>query len=90
MIGINLAWCFAQPSHFADRGFIQLFPKASRPHEGFIIESRREKGTQQIVDRTQIEVEARPAVLAARRQPLINLNLCGEQVGRVPTGPTRH
>ena len=80
----------AQPGHLADRRLVKLFPEAARPHEGLVVEARREEPAQPVVDRAEVVLQRRPAVLAARNQPLINRHGRGAQVGGEDPGRALH
>src|SRR3569833_1262674 len=56
-------------------------PRTLRPHERLVVEAGGNERRDQIVDRADIEVEARPAVLTLRLQAFIQLDLRGSQVG---------
>jgi hypothetical protein len=61
----------AKPRGAAYRGLVQPLPETRRPHEGLVVEARRQSGSEQRIDRQKIEVERRPAVLARRLQPIV-------------------
>ena len=71
----------AQTRRPADGRLIDLFPKAARPHEGLVIKSRTQKRCCQIVDFHHVKGQRRPAVLAARLQPLIDFLHRGAHIG---------
>ena len=55
----------------ADQRLVKLFPEGARPHEGLVIEPRRQEGRGKIVDRQQVQLQRGPGILAARLQPLV-------------------
>src|SRR5215469_16256371 len=48
----------------ADEGLVQALPCPAGCHEGFVVEARRKEAPQAVVDRTPVEAQRRPAVLA--------------------------
>ena len=67
-----------------DDGFIDFFPKRRRPHEGFVVKARRQKAVETVVDRQRVKLQAGPAVLALRGQPVKQLCHGGAGVGFLP------
>jgi hypothetical protein len=61
----------AEPRGAAYRGLVEPLPETRGPHEGLVVEARRQSGGEQRVDRQKIEVEGRPAILARRLQPVV-------------------
>ena len=72
----------AQARRLADDRFVQLVPGAARPHEGLVVEARRDEAGKQVVDHAYVEAKVRPAVLALGDQTLIDLYLGGAEIGR--------
>src|SRR5258706_7452472 len=62
---------------------VQVFPSGSRPHESFVVEARRHKRRQNVVNSANIESERRPAVLAFGGKPLVDLYLSCSLIRRV-------
>ena len=63
----------AKPRRAADDRLVQLFPKGARPHEGLVIEPRRQERRQIVVHRQKVEPQAAHPVLALRHQPFEHL-----------------
>ena len=63
----------AETGSASDHRLVELFPEGGRPHEGLVIEPRAEERRSQIVHRHHVETQRRPAVLALRLQPVIEL-----------------
>ena len=90
MIGIARRRAFAQPGHTADRRLVKLLPRRARPHEGLVVETRREERPKSVIDRAEIEAERRIAVLACRNEPGVERHRGRAQIGRRPPAPARH
>src|SRR5205823_11348080 len=65
----------------ADHRLVDLLPEALRPHEGLVVEARHEHRCRERVDGSEIEIERRPAILALRREPVIELYHRGARIG---------
>src|SRR5262249_11985257 len=76
-VRIANAGAAAQTGGAADDGLIELLPEARWPHEGLVIKASDEDRAQQRIDRQNIEFQRRPAVLALRLKPLIELDRGG-------------
>ncbi len=87
-IRIRLRRGDAQARSGTDPRLVERVPRALRPHECLVVEARGNERRDQIVDGADVEVEARPAILALRLQSLIQLNLCCPQVRYVSGGVT--
>ena len=57
----------------ADQRLVKLFPEGARPHEGLVIEARRQKGRGKVVDRQQVQLQRGPGILAACLKPFVQL-----------------
>src|SRR5258708_5532520 len=77
---------FAQSGGTANQWLVHGLPGTARPHEGLVVEARREEPRQRIVDATHIELKGRPAILAMGVQVAIQLNLGRAQVWRDARG----
>ncbi len=88
-VGVGLRRRGAEPGGAADDPLIDRLPERGRPHEGLVVEAGREHRGQHAVDHAQrVEAQRRPAVLALRHQPVIQLDHGGAGVGLVPpAGP---
>src|SRR3974390_3454087 len=64
----------AEPGGAADGGLVELFPERRRPHEGLVVEAGRDERREQRIDRAEIAGERGPAVLARRREAIIELD----------------
>src|SRR5262249_25026265 len=90
-VRIANAGAAAQTGGAADDGLIELLPEARWPHEGLVIKASDEDRAQQRIDRQNIEFQRRPAVLALRLKPLIELDRGGFGVRfAARTGPQLH
>src|SRR5262249_9625322 len=76
-VRIGSGGCAPQARGAANDGLIELLPEARWPHEGLVIKTRDEDRAQQRIDRKNIEFQRRPAVLALRLKPLIELDRGG-------------
>ena len=85
-VGIGLSRRPAQPRGLADEVLVEA-PPAPRPHEGLVVEAGGQQARGEIVDRTDVAFEGRPAVLARAREPVEELHLGGAQVGLGPPVP---
>jgi hypothetical protein len=56
-------------------------PGARGRHERLVIEAGRKQRREQIVERPQVEIERRPAVLARGNEPIVKLRHGGARVG---------
>ena len=79
-IGVCRPRRYAEARGCADARLVERLPRAARPHEGLVVEARGDEGRHQIVDGTDIEREARPAVLALRHEAVVELELRGAHV----------
>ena len=85
VIGVLFGRGLAKARHAPDRRLVQLVPKRARPHEGLVVKTSREKHPQPVVDRAEIGFERGPAVLADRRQAVMNFNTGRPQIrGETP------
>ena len=85
MVGVRRVSGAAEPRGAADRRLVELLPEGGRPHEGLVVEARAEDRREHLVRRQHIEFERRPAVLARRGKPLIELDGGGAGVGLAPS-----
>ena len=83
-VGIGGVGGPAEARRAPDHRLVQLLPEAGRPHEGLVVEARREDRREQRVDRERVEREGGPAVLARRLQPLVEFRHGGAGVGLAP------
>ena len=65
-----------------DRWLIEMSPEPTRPHEGLVVEPRREQRRYRIADRAKIQRKRRKVVLTMCPQALIQIELCRAKVGR--------
>ncbi|MPM07842.1 hypothetical protein SDC9_54151 [bioreactor metagenome] len=74
----------AKPRRAPDRGLVELLPERLRPHEGLVVEPRREERREQVVHRQQVVAQAARVVLAARLEPVEELGHRGAGVRLLP------
>ena len=79
-VGVRLGRGAAETSGSADGGLIEMVPRFARPHEGLVVEARRNEGRQQARHRAHVKIQARPAVLALGDKAVIELDLGGAQI----------
>ena len=79
-VGVGQARRPAEARGPADEVFV-LEPEALRPHEGLVVEAGGQKPGEQVGDGAQVELDARPAVDALGREPLVELGPGGLDVG---------
>ena len=63
MVGVGLRRRDAEAGGRTDARLVDLLPSSLRPHEGLVVEARREERREEIVDAADVEGERRPAVL---------------------------
>jgi hypothetical protein len=63
VVGIGRHRRRAEAGHATDDGLVS-HPQARRPHEGLVVEAGGEQARQRTVDRADVELDRRPAVLA--------------------------
>ncbi len=68
-VGIGRGRRPAEARRGADARLVDLVPERARPHEGLVVEAGDEERREEVVDRADVEVERRPAVLARRLRP---------------------
>ena len=56
-VRVNCRRRVAQARRGADKGLVDLVPKTLGPHEGLVIEARREEAMELVVDLTHVETE---------------------------------
>ena len=71
----------AQAGGAADQPLVHAPPPALRPHEGLVVEARREQRAEDVVQRPQVEADGWPAVLARGSEAVVQLDLGGADVG---------
>ena len=81
LVGVFLHRQPPQPRRGADRRFVDLFPEGFRPHEGLVIEARRQEGREEIRHRHHVEFERAAMVLAAGGETVEELGHGGAGVG---------
>ncbi len=86
-VGIVFAGQGAQTRGAADQGLVEPLPKGRGPHESLVVEPGDQQRREQLVHRHQVEAEAGPAVLAVRRQALMEFYGGGPSVGLGPGAP---
>ena len=82
-VGIGKARRPAEARGLADGGLVERLPGAFRPHEGLVVEARRNERREQRIDAALIDREARGAVLALGLESRVELDGRGAQVRRV-------
>ena len=75
---------FAQARRLADDRLEHMFPEGARVDEGLVIEARRQKTRDIVVQHAHIEFQAGPVVLAGRDQPVEQFGGGGALVGFQP------
>ena len=75
-----------QFGHGAEAGalanhFFVAMPEALRPHEGLVVETGRQHARDAIIERPDIELDARPAIDACGFEAVEKLHLRGAQIG---------
>ncbi len=83
VVGIAAFRRVAQARRLADDRLIHMLPEALRPHEGLVVKAAGNEARERAVERTHIESQRRPAVLAHRLQPVEEFHLRGAQIGLV-------
>ncbi len=68
----------------ADHRLVKLLPQRRRPHESLVVEAGDEDRREQRIDRSHIEADARPGVLAARLEALKKLRDRRARIGLAP------
>ena len=81
-VGVRLGRGASQTGGSTDGGLIEMVPRFARPHEGLVVEARRNEGRQKAGHRAHVKVQAGPAVLALGHKAVIELDLGGAQIGR--------
>ena len=94
-IRIGLARGRSQPRGAADHRLIEASPgpvlaEQTRAHEGLVIEAGAEQRRGQVVDRADIELERRPAILARSDKAVGKLDLGCAQVWGYATRPAHN
>src|SRR6056297_1144781 len=79
----------AQTRRLTDERLIDMFPERAGMDEHLVIETRRQEARQMRVDRTDIEIEARPVVLADAGQPVEEFGRGDTLVGLEPGALTQ-
>ncbi len=74
----------------ADGRLIELVPEGARPHEGLVVEARRQHRGDQIVHLPDVVLQRRPVVLRGHLQPRHRLHHRGAVVGIGPAGAAIH
>src|SRR5690554_2749968 len=87
-IRIRRPRCSSQTCSPADQRFVDRLPdprraEKARSHEGFVVEARRQKGREKIIDGICVEGQRRPTVLTFGYQPIVDLDLSRSQVRRL-------
>jgi len=70
----------AEAGALADHLLIAV-PEALRPHEGLVIETGRQHARDAVVERPDIELDARPAIDAGSFEAIEQFDLRGAQIG---------
>ncbi len=83
-IGIAAACRPPEPRGAPDERLVESLPERLRPHEGLVVEAGGEEARQPSARRADVELEARPPVLADRDEPVMELDHGGAQVRLVP------
>ena len=63
----------AQTRGPANHRFVELLPERGRPHERLVVEAGDEDRREERIDRSHIETDARPRILAPRHEPVEEL-----------------
>src|SRR5690606_22690726 len=90
ILGVFVAVLVSVRRHLAEAGRLpddrleEMFPGEAREHEGLVVEARRQEPGDLIVDRADIELKARPVVLADRLGALEELGRGGALVRLEP------
>src|SRR6056297_2896155 len=79
----------AQTRRLTDEWLIHMLPERAGMDEHLVIETRRQEARQMRVDRTDIEIEARPVVLADAGQPVEQFRR-GDTLVRLEPGALTH
>ena len=74
-VGIGRIGRPSEPGGATDQRLVDLLPEGGRPHEGLIVEPRRDHFAGEAVDRHEVEGERGPAVLASRDERVEQLDL---------------
>ncbi len=74
-VGVAAARRLAEPGGPADERLVDGLPERPGPHEGLVVETGGEETGQTAVDRADVELEARPAILADGDEPVVELHL---------------
>ena len=80
-VGVFLHRQASKARRLANEWLIELFPERFGPHEGLVVETRRQERRGKIGDRHQIEIERSAMVLAFRLKPIEKLGDRGARVG---------
>ena len=80
-VRVGGAWRPSEAGAGADRRLVEPLPPAARPHEGLVVEAGADQRREKVRCGAEVEVERRPAILAARNQALMELDLGGAEVG---------
>jgi hypothetical protein len=80
-VGIGPRGRGTEPGRAADERLVDLVPEGLRPHEGLVVEAGREQHVEAVVDRADVALERRPAVLARRAETLEDLGDRRPRVG---------
>ena len=83
-IGIAAACRPPEPRGAPDQRLVESLPERLRPHEGLVVEAGGEEARQPPARRADVELEARPSVLADRDEPVMEFDHGGAQVRLVP------
>jgi hypothetical protein len=83
-VGVGLAREAAEARGAADGGLVDALPEGAGPHEGLVVEARRQERGKEVVYAQRVEGEARPAVLASGIEAVEELGHGGAGVGLLP------
>ena len=84
MVGIWQPACRAEPGRAADQRLVDFLPERRRPHEGLVVEAADKERREKLIDRENVELERRPAILADRVEPVIEFDSRRLGVGLSP------
>src|SRR5689334_2768446 len=74
----------AQSRGLADHWLIDRLPRARRPHESLVVESRGEEPREEIVDAAEVQRERWPSVLAFGYETVVQLDLRRAKIWCIP------
>jgi hypothetical protein len=80
-VDVGLARRDTETGGGADHGLVDAVPQGARPHEGLVVEARREQRAETVADRADVEGERGPAVLAPGLEAVAELLDRGAGVG---------